>query len=252
MIKLNELLQLPFPLVLASQSPRRQSLLKHIGFDFSVVNPDVDEDSVPHNLPHGEYVQRLALMKARRGAELVTEQSIVIGSDTTVVFNGQVLNKPRDAAHAREMLALLSGNTHTVYTGIALALSENHEVSQRSSLNAVLSTKFSQQSSLNEVLSTKFSHEVSQQSSLNEVLSTEFSHHSSTQVTFRDLSSEEISMYVETGSPLDKAGAYGIQDDFGAVFVSRVEGCYYTIVGLPLEMLYTSLREFATRISAKA
>lgn len=66
---------------------------------------------------------------------------------------------------------------------------------------------------------------------------------SSTQVTFRELSSEEIEAYVQSGSPLDKAGAYGIQDDFGAVFVSRIEGCYYTIVGLPLAMLYQMLKE---------
>ncbi len=65
-----------------------------------------------------------------------------------------------------------------------------------------------------------------------------------TLVTFRELNANEIEAYVGTGSPLDKAGAYGIQDDFGAVFVRRVEGCYYNIVGLPLELLYTTLRTF--------
>ena len=64
-----------------------------------------------------------------------------------------------------------------------------------------------------------------------------------TKVTFRHLSDEEIDAYVATGSPLDKAGAYGIQDDFGAVFISNIEGCYYNIVGLPLEMLYTMLKK---------
>ena len=67
----------------------------------------------------------------------------------------------------------------------------------------------------------------------------------STKVTFRELSDEEISAYIATGSPLDKAGAYGIQDDFGAVFISHIEGCYYNIVGLPLEMLYEMLKEFS-------
>ena len=70
-----------------------------------------------------------------------------------------------------------------------------------------------------------------------------------THVTFRQLSDAEIHAYVDSGSPLDKAGAYGIQDDFGAVFVERVEGCYYTIVGLPLELLYTMLREFSEEIN---
>ena len=61
-----------------------------------------------------------------------------------------------------------------------------------------------------------------------------------TEVTFRELSIDEIRAYISTGSPMDKAGAYGIQDDFGAVFVRTISGCYYNIVGLPLEMLYTN------------
>jgi septum formation protein len=63
------------------------------------------------------------------------------------------------------------------------------------------------------------------------------------------LTDREISAYVESGSPLDKAGAYGIQDDFGAMFVHRVEGCYYTIVGLPLELLYTELRSLVAEVA---
>lgn len=65
-----------------------------------------------------------------------------------------------------------------------------------------------------------------------------------TEVTFRDLSIAEIRAYIATGSPMDKAGAYGIQDDFGAVFVSNIKGCYYNIVGLPLEMLYSNFKKF--------
>ncbi|MDD3125704.1 MAG: Maf family protein [Candidatus Kapabacteria bacterium] len=69
-----------------------------------------------------------------------------------------------------------------------------------------------------------------------------------TKVTFRELNEAEIDAYVATGSPLDKAGAYGIQDDFGAVFVSHIEGCYYNIVGLPLEMLYTNLSRLVSNV----
>jgi septum formation protein len=65
-----------------------------------------------------------------------------------------------------------------------------------------------------------------------------------TQVTFRELDKDEIEAYIKSGSPLDKAGAYGIQDDFGALFVSYIEGCYYNIVGLPLELFYQTLKEF--------
>ncbi len=65
-----------------------------------------------------------------------------------------------------------------------------------------------------------------------------------TLVTFRRLPPEEIADYVATGSPLDKAGAYGIQDDYGAVFVTRIEGCFYNVVGFPLSRFYTALGEF--------
>ncbi|MCF8355598.1 MAG: Maf family protein [Melioribacteraceae bacterium] len=64
-----------------------------------------------------------------------------------------------------------------------------------------------------------------------------------TSVTFRELTETEIKKYVKSGSPMDKAGAYGIQDDFGAVFVSKINGCYYNVVGLPLQKLYQSLKE---------
>lgn len=64
-----------------------------------------------------------------------------------------------------------------------------------------------------------------------------------TKVTFRKLNSEEIESYIKTGSPMDKAGAYGIQDDFGAVFVKRINGCYYNVVGLPLTKIYNTLRK---------
>jgi len=201
-IELNTLLRLPLPLVLASQSPRRQALLRHVGFTFDVVVPNIDEDAVSTQMEPAEYVAHLATLKAQRGAALVLRPSIVIGSDTTVVLDGMVLNKPTDAADAVRMLTMLSGRTHTVYTGIALL--DSRTMYCATAVRATL-------------------------------------------VTFRDLDAIEIQSYVDSGSPLDKAGAYGIQDDFGAVFVSRVEGCYYTIVGLPLELLYTELRAFVAK-----
>lgn len=77
----------------------------------------------------------------------------------------------------------------------------------------------------------------------NLVTNSEIVDYEKTEVTFRKLTSSEISDYIESGSPLDKAGAYGIQDDFGAVFVSKINGCYYNVVGLPLSKVYSKLLE---------
>jgi len=71
---------------------------------------------------------------------------------------------------------------------------------------------------------------------------------SRTEVTFRYITDEEIDAYIKSGSPFDKAGSYGIQDDFGAVFVSHIKGCFYNIVGLPLSLLYIMLKEFQVEI----
>ncbi|MEK7818612.1 MAG: nucleoside triphosphate pyrophosphatase [Bacteroidota bacterium] len=65
-----------------------------------------------------------------------------------------------------------------------------------------------------------------------------------TKVTFRKLTTDEIKLYVSSGSPMDKAGAYGIQDDFGAVFIKKINGCYYNVVGLPLQNFFISLNKF--------
>ncbi len=65
-----------------------------------------------------------------------------------------------------------------------------------------------------------------------------------TAVTFRRLRADEIRRYVATGAPMDKAGAYGIQDDYGAVFVEKVEGCFYNVMGFPLSRFYTVLKQF--------
>ncbi len=70
----------------------------------------------------------------------------------------------------------------------------------------------------------------------------------STAVTFRDLPADEIDEYVSGGSPMDKAGAYGIQDDYGAVFVTRIEGCFYNVVGFPLSKFYVTLEKFQAHV----
>ena len=105
---------------LASASPRRRELILNIPVPSKILNVQVPEPVIPGEAPW-DMVQRLAMCKAKAGVQLVNEQDIVIGADTTVALDSQVLGKPRDAADACRMLATLSGRTHQVYTGVALA-----------------------------------------------------------------------------------------------------------------------------------
>ncbi len=173
--------------------------MEQLGFKFEIMPAEIDEDNFPDDIDPAEHVKNLAMEKAVHTAAKIEKPAIVLGSDTIVVLNGKILNKPQDKNEAVKMLKMLSGNTHTVFSGIALVETDTGR-----------KTAAFQQ----------------------------------TRVTFRKLDDDEITAYVDTGSPMDKAGGYGIQDDFGAVFVCRVEGCYYNIVGLPLELLYVTLRHF--------
>ena len=184
------MLTLRVPLVLASASPRRRDLLVRLGLDPDVRPTDSDE-TWPGGDP-GAAVEVIALRKARG---VRAPGALVLGADTVVVLDGDVLGKPTGAADARAMLARLSGRTHTVYTGFALVRDGRT-----------------------------------------------LTDHRATRVTFADLSRAEIDAYVATGSPLDKAGAYGIQDDAGALLVASVEGDYLAVVGLPLQAVYGALR----------
>ncbi len=199
MIKISELLKIDKPLILASMSPRRKKLLEQLGFEFLVIPSDVDENGFSKDVGPADYAKHLAYRKAYDIASKTKEPAIVLGADTIVVLDGMIINKPVDAADAARMLRMLSGRTHSVYSGISIVES----ITMRN-----------------------------------------YSDVQKTDVTFRDLGDDEIDAYVGSGSPLDKAGAYGIQDDFGAVFVSHINGCYYNIVGLPLELLYSSLKKF--------
>jgi septum formation protein len=104
-------------LILASQSPRRKEILTNAGFDFAIRAADVDESIEGTESPR-EYVCRLARKKAL--AVPMNTGEIVLGADTTVVVDNEILAKPEDAADARRMIGLLSGRNHTVITGICL------------------------------------------------------------------------------------------------------------------------------------
>jgi len=171
--------------ILASASPRRRELLNLVGIEHEVRPANIDETYLPGEAPR-EHAERLAREKA---AAIDVADAVMIGSDTIVVVDGQVLGKPRDRAHAAEMLRQLSGRSHIVMTGVA----------------------------------AKWRGRLA--SGLEEV-----------GVTFRELSDEEIQRYIDTGEPMDKAGAYGIQG-FGATIVDRVDGDYFAVMGLPLNRL---------------
>ncbi len=108
-------------LILASQSPRRQALLKQLGYQFEIIVADIDE-SIKHDELPDDYVLRLAKEKAQRGFALSSDKanSLVLGSDTCVVSQGQILGKPESEADSIKMLSLLSGNQHQVITAIAV------------------------------------------------------------------------------------------------------------------------------------
>lgn len=179
---------------LASKSPRRKKLLRQLNLNFKTITVHADE-SIKNSERPADIVRRLSLNKLKE-AEKKIKKGIIITADTIVVLEGKVLGKPSGPSSAERMLKMLSGKTHTVYTGFAIYNSVKNKT----------------------------------------VLDYE-----KTAVTFRRLNSKEIKDYVATGSPLDKAGSYGIQDDFGAVFVSKINGCYYNVVGLPLTKLYKAL-----------
>lgn len=107
------------PLLLASASPRRRQLLALAGWAFTLHAVNADETPLPGEAPEA-FVRRLSELKARAAAQAAAPGALVIGSDTTVVFDGQILNKPADAAEARAMLAQLRGREHVVLTAITV------------------------------------------------------------------------------------------------------------------------------------
>jgi septum formation protein len=181
---------------LASKSPRRRKLLKQLGIKFRSFSVNTIEDVLDGEHPV-DCVKRLALEKMNRAKKKV-RNGIIITADTIVVLDKEVIGKPKNRKDAINILSLLSGRVHTVYTGFCV---------------------FNQKTNKSIIDFEK------------------------TKVEFRMINKDEIIDYVESGSPMDKAGAYGIQDDFGAVFVKRINGCYYNVVGLPLTKLYNTLRK---------
>ncbi len=177
--------------ILASMSPRRTELLAKAGIHHEVIPSNVVE-GVNGREAADEYVGRLAREKAMDVAR-DNRDAVVIGSDTVVVLDGKILEKPNDREEARRMLGQLSGATHDVLTGVSIIGPERQDLFI-----------------------------------------------TATRVTFIDIPETWLEAYLDSQEPYDKAGAYGIQGS-GGLFVERLEGDYYNVVGLPLQPLVRTL-----------
>jgi septum formation protein len=199
-------------IILGSQSPRRRELMAGLDIPFTCVTIDADE-SYPHELQAGDIPLYISRAKARAYASELRENDLLITSDTIVWLNGEMLGKPQNEADAKAMLARLSGQTHEVYTAVCFTwLDTSHPSS-------------SLQGGEQEVGSCSFV--------------------DCTKVTFKTLSEQEIDYYVSKYRPLDKAGAYGVQEWIGYVGVTKMEGSYFNVMGFPISRVYDTLRELA-------
>lgn len=184
-------------IILASGSPRRRELLAKLNIDFEVITSDADE-AIDSDNPE-TIVETLSERKARAVFDSIPDDNIlVIGADTIVYYDGEVLGKPEDEEDARGMLSMLSDRTHQVFTGVSIISRIKGEEKIK-------------------VFSDR------------------------TDVTFYEIDKFDLADYIKTGSPMDKAGAYGIQDDF-AKHVKKIDGDYNNVVGLPLSKLYQELK----------
>ena len=193
------------PLVLASASPRRQELLRNAGIEFVVRAANIPEIRLPSESPK-KFAERMAREKASAiwndaGSAHPLQKmqksgaTIVLGADTVVAVEDQVLGKPRDSEDAVRMLRLLSGRKHSVITGVCLLGDGFEDVRSET-----------------------------------------------TPVHFSELREPEIRSYVDSGEPMDKAGAYAIQG-LASRWISKIEGDYNNVVGLPVDLVLRMLRE---------
>lgn len=217
-------------IILASGSPRRRELLARAQLDFSLLSVDIDE--TPHNNESPkDYIERMVATKAEAAVRQlnarikadethVAESLIILTADTIGVLpDGQtVLVKPSDREHAYRMWQQMSDNTHEVWTAVQaskVSLSASLFVTQeKGTPNQALSFQIIDQRQITE----------------------------RTEVSFIPLTADIMSDYWDSGEPADKAGGYGIQG-LGAAWVSRINGSYTNVVGLPLAQTLALIKE---------
>lgn len=178
-------------MILASKSPRRIELMTLAGFDFKSV-PATGEENIPDCILPCDAVLMLSRQKAQEIAEKYPDET-VIGADTVVALDNEIMGKPKNEQDAFDMLKKLSGKTHSVLTGVCVISPDKH-----------------------------------------------IHFYEKTEVEFYPLGDDEIRQYIASGEPMDKAGAYGIQEK-GAMFVKRINGDFYNVVGLPVARLAREL-----------
>jgi len=186
-----------YHIILASQSPRRQMLMKGLGLEFEILPVDVEEN-YPSGLRHQEIAIYLSELKANAfDLSKLCDNCLIISADTIVWKDDQILLKPKDDQDAKRILKTLSGEMHEVITGVTLRTKQKMKT-----------------------------------------------FHVVTKVYFNSLTNDEIDYYVSNYHPFDKAGAYGAQDWIGFVGIERIEGCYFNVVGLPVQQLWKELKDF--------
>lgn len=192
------------PLYLASQSPRRQELLRQVGVPFELLLATAEEDAealevvLPGEAPD-DYVARVCALKAEAAQQRLQRRGLplfpILTADTTVCLGREILGKPADGADAMRMLTKLSGTVHTALTAVSVV--SHHGIQHALSRSTV---------------------------------------------EFRHMTTEEMTRYVASGEPFGKAGAYGVQGR-AAEFIAGLHGSYSGIMGLPLFETTALLRE---------
>lgn len=173
------------------------------GLDLPFTAINIDADETyPADLKAGDIPYYISRAKAQAYAPQLQPDQLLITADTIVWLNGQMLGKPHDEAEAITMLRLLSGRTHQVYTAVTFA-----HLDASTSRNLEISTIVDK-----------------------------------TDVTFKDLSDEEIRHYVTQYRPLDKAGAYGVQEWIGYIACTAMNGSYFNVMGFPVHRVYEQLK----------
>jgi septum formation protein len=188
-------------IILASHSPRRREILEKVRIPYLPFGVQVEETIRKRRSMRSPNVRSSVIGNAGRKAGAAKEcfsNGLVLAVDTVVFFNGQILGKPADKLEASKFLKMLSGNWHSVYSGITVRDARGNGG---------------------------------------------YSACSVTRVRFAPLSRREIDSYLEAGEWVGKAGAYAAQGE-AALYIDRIEGSFYNIMGLPLEELYRILKKY--------
>ena len=186
-------------MILASKSPRRKEILENIGFNLVIKSEEIEE--ISDKIEVVEKIKDIPYKKVYPVAEKYSSE-YVVGADTIVEVDGEIIGKPKNEIEVKRILEKLSNRSHNVITAFSFINLEKNI--------SIIDAKI-------------------------------------TKVYFKKLSSEMIDWYIATGEPMDKAGAYGIQDK-GSIFVEKIEGDFFTVMGFPIERFMERLAEIGIKL----